>query len=346
MQLFLFGAGSTMGTLGLPGVEQFGREFERLVPDWRTSDQYRELARFVGEFISITGAATWRLDHFWRRLDYVAKLGEAIKNLGMLRDRGDASRELHRAVAAVYGPLDEAALERAWRSSDPFTLRDILGQVQAGDAVVSLNWDVLVEWLLVNCRLRGTAARAIQAPHARDASDVLLVKPHGSLSWRRPMQARTEPAFAWCNADGSPLTRAMTGADVSKDEHADIFYQPLLLGAVPVKSEVIREVQANQPHVHAHIIEQWRALCEALRDADELQVIGYSFPDEDAYGHFVLEEAARARDRIRTPLRVRLYEVDCKHKEVAERIGRTLNVDPNAVEAMGPVRAPDDLRRR
>jgi hypothetical protein len=275
-RLFLFGAGSTIGTSRLPGVKQFGAAFTRRCPSWWTDAKYSELAPFVAEMLGTPGASArdWDLDVLWTRLDYVAKLFPALENLGLLHDGGKASKALHRAITAVYGPLNERALLDAWNGPEPFALRDVLRQVEPGDVVVSLNWDVLVEWLLVTCRFPALSTRVVQVPHVARENDVCFAKPHGSLTWRRPMQL-PEPQFTWCNGDGSPLTRAMRPEDIRQD--GDVFYQPLLLGAVPIKSEILREVQASHSHVHGRVMEQWRALCEALRDADEFHVVGYGF---------------------------------------------------------------------
>jgi hypothetical protein len=343
MRLFLFGAGATIGTLGLPGVKQFGPALERCAPSWWSDAKYSKLARFVAEMRGTPGDSSgdWYLDELWTRLDYVAKLFPALESLGAQRDDGgEASQALHRAVAAVYGPLNEHALSEAWRGAEPFTLRAVLGQVQPGDVVVSLNWDVLVEWLLMNCRFPLRAARVVQMPHSSSAGDVRFVKPHGSLSWRRTMPAGLEPDFEWSNNDGSPLTRAMRPEDIRNE--SGVIYQPLLLGAIPIKSEILREVQGNEhSFVHSRVMEQWKALCEALRDSDELHVVGYSFPPEDGYGHFMLAEAARAR-RGR-PCRVLLHEVRARHDEVAARIASILGLACRDVLPQGPVQSPRSL---
>ena len=143
------------------------------------------------------------------------------------------------------------------------------------DVVVSFNYDTLVERL---AKRFGLALR-----HCRGAPRdfVKFLKPHGSVSW--PLHPVPSAVF-----DGEPLLHSL-----SEDMNND----PLLLGAVPIKSELLREVQiqCGTFDVFQAIMYQWRGIVEAVRDADELVVVGYSFPKEDLYGRFLFQQGVRRR---------------------------------------------------
>ena len=76
-----------------------------------------------------------------------------------------------------------------------------------------------------------------------------------------------------------------------------------MLGAVPIKSELIFEVQRfyGLP-VFDVVVQQWKTVVTAVREAEKLIVVGYSFPREDQYGRFLFREAVRLR---KNPLKLR-----------------------------------------
>jgi hypothetical protein len=90
-----------------------------------------------------------------------------------------------------------------------------------------------------------------------------------------------------------PLLDSLNVWDVVRGESGT---EPLVLGAVPLKSELIREVQCCYScNVFRVVTEQWRVVVEAVRDANVIVIVGYGFPPEDVYGRFLLEEGARQR---------------------------------------------------
>jgi hypothetical protein len=100
-----------------------------------------------------------------------------------------------------------------------------------------------------------------------------------------------------------------------------------VLGVVPIKSELLREMQEAHEagEVHEAIVRQWRAAVEATRRADEIAVVGYSFPPEDQYGSFLFYEAAR--NRKHKP-EVSFYELEASAFDVARRLVEVFGVWP------------------
>ena len=263
----------------------------------------------------------------------------------MLRNEkpnSDAPYAIRRAIAAVYAELGLELLTAAWSNDRAtFTLRDVLKSVQPADAVISFNWDVLIETLLTKREFMDL--KLFQAPATLDSRGVRFAKPLGSLSWRRRIGGlqdrrgrQKEELFEW-SKDGGPLLDPMRYGEI-KHEHG-VSHEPLMLGAVPIKSELIREIQHTHKYdcsfVFDRIVDQWQTLCRALQDADELYVVGYSFPSEDAYGGFLLREAARSR--VGRPLTVQIYETEPNRMAVESRIVQIVGASPAQIAWRGPV---------
>lgn len=326
MRLFICGAGTTIGTLELPGVAGFGRELVKKVPDWRS--KLPTLAAVVDalEPAHRRTEHDWDLDAAWTHLDYLAKLHKALEAMHF---PSSASHALHAALVAVYGELELERVRSAHDAGHPFTLSDELRRVTNGDVVVSFNWDVLVESLLLH-HLRNTpSTRVVQAPHKVLERCVEFAKPHGSFAWNRYDLGANDDNM------GPKLGPIPTPAEVLWTEHEHEFRkkkEPLLLGAVPIKSELIAEVDGPQ---HAVVMAQWATFLRGLTESDEICVLGYSFPKEDAYGRFLMREAIRRRTR---PIkRVDLHEVPGRFPVVRDAIVEVLGVSPRDVADRGPM---------
>ena len=163
-----------------------------------------------------------------------------------------------------------------------------------------------------------------------------LVKPHGSASWlmrtervierlwvRRsgsavieqrdvPMDRRT---IEWQSPGGEPLYNAMPEEDVEA-----LRKEPLVLGAVPIKSELLSEVQElnNAAEVYHLIQDQWHGVVTAIAAASLITVAGYSFPKEDQYGRFLMQEGVRQRRPGTGKVDVEFYELDGRPRELCE----------------------------
>ena len=221
----------------------------------------------------------------WSCLDWYAKLASALPRP---KPWNNESPDLKKALLDVFGERCDAA---AARVRDDSTLSRLLErEVSAGDVLVSFNYDTILERLatrhpvVLNARPRGT-------------SGVAFAKPHGSMSWTLDLTTNT---LEWLAPDGTPHLQSRSNIDV------DAGGEPLVLGAVPIKSELIREVQVAVPEVYGAVASQWRALVDALRDATAVVVVGYSFPSEDVYGRFLFREALALRT---TPVDVEFYEL-------------------------------------
>jgi hypothetical protein len=316
MKAFFFGAGSSYGTLeGKPACPPLAKDFgDFLRKQSGFPEKYPNLAMaalHVGKHLSRIG-----LEELWTCIDYYAKLsGDANCALGDTPPwLGPAVHELKgQALLWLYGRRCDDAAD-ALADSDGYTLGDLLkNQIKNGDVVASFNYDTVVERL---ARRFGLSLR-----HCRGAAQsfVKFAKPHGSASW--PLWHLPSAVM-----DGEPLFDSLR-EDMNND--------PLVLGAVPIKSELLREIQFHYGvcDVFKVIMQQWRGVVEAVRDADELVVIGYSFPKEDQYGRFLLQEAMRMRE---SPLRkIEYFNLNKESEDsMRELFGRV------EIVWKGPVTAP------
>lgn len=80
-----------------------------------------------------------------------------------------------------------------------------------------------------------------------------------------------------------------------RESSRDSGVQPLLLGAVPIKSELLAEIQKNHEPAFDTINLQWREAVQAISRAEQLTILGYGFPPEDQYGRFLFREASARR---------------------------------------------------
>lgn len=306
MKAFLLGAGASRGTFQssatpVPVAAEFGKVLHSINRSWRK--KYPALFKVVSHLK--LPLANWSLEPVWSCMDYYAKLEQAIP-----RRRGwkHESPQLKKALLDVYGRRCDQAADRL-PLTDGYTLGHLLKRtLKPGDALISFNYDTIVERL---AHRFGHKLQSVCAEKRKNA--ISLAKPHGPLcstSWTLALSTgRVTSALA----NGAPLRDSLAPRDVDRRR------EPVLLGTVPIKSELIREVQTcmNSPDVFSIITKHWRALVEGVRDADRLIIVGYGFPKEDQYGRFLIQEGMRLRGRAPT---IEFYELKEKKRERAQNI--------------------------
>lgn len=310
MRAFFFGAGSSAGTLETwperpPVSTKFGETLGERYALWeREYPGLAEVVRHLGRPIEQLS-----LEDVWTHIDYWAKLGAILPSQPQWNPA--AVWDLKRVLLRLYGgSCDRAASQIPL--SDVFTLGDLFSrQIKPGDVLVSFNYDTIVE------RLAGRYGHTLIPPGAKaDPRALVLAKPHGSASWRMDWRNRR---VLWTELDNKVAASSMEESDVGRDQ------EPLLLGAVPIKSELVREVQRTYfPDVWDVVTAQWQVALRAIRDADALVFVGYGFPSEDHYGCFLFKQAARSRG-VGAPLAVEFYElpdrVSCVQTAIVDALG-------------------------
>ena len=306
MKAVFLGAGSSCGTLRdssvcPPVAADFGSQLAKRAPCWAT--KYPALAG-VARHLGIELPYSC-LEQIWTCIDYYAKLNPALPCQSWLKD---APRELTQALLCLYGRTCDWVADKLPLTED-YTLGRLVKELKLGDVVVSFNYDTLFERLAVRCRPR-LPLRTFSRELRRDV--VNFVKPHGSTSWCLDFNKRCLFSAA---DDGSPLLDSLAEEDV------DCTRAPLLLGAVPIKSELIQEVQAQYgvSEVFDAVVRQWKAVVAAVSQAKAIVVLGYRFPPEDQYGRFLLAEGMRLRPKS-MPVNVDYYELERCREDTSRSI--------------------------
>ena len=226
------------------------------------------------------------LEQIWTCIDYHVKFRGTFTVHWSFRP--DVT-QLKSALLDLYGKRCDR-LGRRLTLSNEYTLGQIAKSIVVGVTLVSFNYDTLVENLVFK---RKKELQLRHCPGAPADGVVRVVKPHGSASWDLNDLKREV-------TDGPPILESLAGVVDS---------EPLVLGAVPLKSELIAEVQCyhRSYRVFDVILRHWRGVADAIRDADRLVVLGYSFPGEDTYARFFFREAMR--ERKQPSLDVEYYEL-------------------------------------
>ena len=316
MKVFFIGAGASKGTFHstdtlVPVAAEFSKALQDINPQWPS--HYPALFKIVGHLD--LPLANWGLEPVWTCMDYYAKLQKAIPN--SLPWTGEhPSRQMKKALLEVYGKRCDDAADQL-PLTDSYTLGQLIkNELNPGDIIISFNYDTIVERLAH--RLGGHTLLSVYAQEQNRKKGITLVKPHGSTSWTLDLNRiinGSHQCVISVGEHGEVLLDSLESTDV------DNCREPLVLGAVPIKSELIREVQVqlhdgSRP-VFDTIIRQWRTVVEAIRDADSVVVVGYSFPQEDRYGRFLLKEGIRLRS---SELTVEFFELEDKKPEREEAI--------------------------
>jgi len=332
-RVIIVGAGASAGTLSAenaPICRDFGKVLQRKVPRWRVA--YPNLSSCVEYLCGVlpgTDPGDWSLDRVWGAIDNQYKLFGILHHDGF-PDRSTivcAGFELKKAVCAVYGDQLRERIDQAARGNG--TLKAVLGATEPNDCIVSLNYDNLVERLL-----SALGKEFVQPKNERSSfgDGLILVKPHGSLTWWRRLfgrgtdeiEIRTEPLRE------SEIQLPGNGKDVE--------VQPGIIGPVPHKTELLYEQRENLSRlVQAH----WSLARRSFASADVIDVVGYSFPEEDDHAMLIFQRAAYlSRERRGGPVEVRVYQRDeGEYERVRENLKRNVFHSSEANYSFrGPVR--------
>ena len=155
-----------------------------------------------------------------------------------------------------------------------------------GSAVITFNWDVLVEKALSEIDARWS--------YDLSARDVSVIKPHGSINWNGYRREELQPYYqGWQQlGDGSQLCydRNKPFADpFPQDVNADLRY-------------VIYPGDPELPNEDIDVAWLWKRAADAIKRSASIVFIGYSLPEYDSYAReFLLENARGKRLQAYTP---------------------------------------------
>jgi hypothetical protein len=331
MKVLLLGAGASRGTfrfdrMPVPVSSEFGEVLNAVAPEW--FKKYPDLPKTVAHLR--LNPVCWSLEDVWGCVDYYSKFYfEPDHDLSILRDPPIWQRpgDVKKALLDVFGKRCDLAAEQL-PTDQSFTLGTLLSDLQPDDLLVSFNYDTVVERL---ARKFGHNLRSVESTSSRAGSGPSFAKPHGSCSWL----ACDDDRSVRSTDDGAPLLDSLVSATLRDGEN------PLVLGAVPMKTELIREVHTacdgsgrSWRSLFATIAAQWRAVVEGVRSAEKIIAVGYSFPADDAYGRFLFREALRPR---RSRPVVEFFELHDRAADRAADIMRVFRCHAEELRYRGPV---------
>jgi hypothetical protein len=145
--------------------------------------------------------------------------------------------ELKRAIVFRYGSRCEDAAKAIGRSTHCTLVHFLRDRVKPGDAIISFNYDTVVERLAKRLGLKLTHCLG-RPPRGK----VRFAKPHGSVSWQIGDLPVSVPR--------PPMLRSLSATNI---ETGNARTEPLVPGAVPIKSELIWV-----------LVERWRFPCSSL----------------------------------------------------------------------------------
>jgi hypothetical protein len=277
---YFLGAGASVAETGEPAVTEDLLAHALRSPPRNTAPETLGAAQDLVGFLAPDGD-TPSIDDVLSLIDVAVFRNGALSPEWSPRRLADVRRDLEHLMYAHI----EATLHRKERRNGPLT--GLLRSCEStSTAVVTLNWDCLVERSF--CRFMGRSEGVIDyrvaclTPDGRaypvDAGALLVLKPHGSLSW------------GLC-----PLCGCLV-ADLVKPQR---FHQkrkcPVCLHTA---LEFILVPPAFTNHSTPWLLDAvWDEVERAIRGSDRVIFIGYSFPPQDVDVRFHVVRALAQRDR-------------------------------------------------
>jgi hypothetical protein len=185
--------------------------------------------------------------------------------------------------------------------------RDFAKRVQKDDVIVTFNYDVALENELIRTKLfrvRGGYGSSLPVEWTEDNSDVVVLKPHGSINWN-----------GWLGAPG-----VFTPGDRLRDHPIVDNKDPVLVGyparvlderfgngqvvdtsitVILPASEKRYSVQTSDGDEWVPFYESlWSQAAESLQQSDRIVMIGYSMPAADHRPRALLLWCANKRAEV------------------------------------------------
>ena len=142
--VFIAGAGCSRGTLDgheclrPPIAKDFVTDLKSRVPDWAV--EYPGISKVVEHIEKTTQDVG--LEELWTCIDLHAKFPEAFPI--SWEPRGPVVRELKSLLVRMYGSSCDQLADMV-SSTDPCTVATIAREIQAGDSLISFNYDTVIE---------------------------------------------------------------------------------------------------------------------------------------------------------------------------------------------------------
>jgi hypothetical protein len=281
-RVFLLGAGASK-SWGLPLTNE-------LFPLALTGVKKRASRDLIRKFIQYQYPhfrKRWKnyppFEEFLSLVDVYLEFADVIKrgHSFSIEDVRQIRKELLLAISAVlHGARSGAAHSNVRRFAQV---------LRPGDAVITFNWDLLIEEALYDM---GT-----DWEYGLQEKAISILKPHGSLDWYHRAELSIKPELFF------PLNRRFRKIVVFRSFRAPRVEDP----AVPV----ILPPVVNKKIEYKELQSIWRDAWLALRHAAEIYILGYSLPAEDLNARFTIRSAIRGNEKLeRHKLRITVVNPD------------------------------------
>lgn len=249
-------------------------------------------------------------------IDLLLSTGEVAVPMFSTKQMEDLRALLEESIIqSIEGSADaEGASQRLDRVTD-WILN--VGDEGPPLTIVSTNYDTVIETLLFG-KIQMDPVLEIQTAvdlgfswrehsgggylepvnHPPPSPRVRIFKLHGSVSWLKcPLCG-----FVYVNTIGSVIQQAFREDKVDHANTCVCGHGPVR--AVIVAPSMVRSIQDPD------LLTIWRSALEAMREADEWIIAGYSLPPEDVAIRSILIRACHGRGRKGNPPRIRVVQKD------------------------------------
>jgi hypothetical protein len=285
-RVFVLGAGASKAC-GLPlASELLAHVFQN--DDLRYRNRLIEFIQYVYPRFDARWGNYPNIEEFLSLVEVVLTFNEKVKSkhkfetpeIRKLRD------DLLKAIAALL--YRDGAAARV-KGSPIFHFAE---QLNRSDAVITFNWDLLLERALVELKIDWRYDR-----NEKDQRKLTLLKPHGSIDWfdRNEIEFKRGLTSLLMADVGAIRVYPYFGPPQSRRR-----VLPVIIPPISSKKWKYKEFDGL-----------WRQTWHYLRHADEIYLLGFSLPPEDLHIRFVMRSAVRANEKNRsTPMKFKLVNPD------------------------------------
>lgn len=192
------------------------------------------------------------------------------------------ARELHRDLKFAITRLLVTVAKAAEASGKLASNAYLDAVIQPGNVVITSNWDLLLER---TAEVRGVPVRRSGKP---SASDMLLLKLHGSIDWlewgqRRPRSAEALDDFATIRETKRRIALPADGADelvrirIGNSQWGQCWQR---IKARTEEPFIVTMYRGKGAELSA-LAEVWTDAYSALSHAKSIEIVGYSLPPDD-----------------------------------------------------------------
>jgi hypothetical protein len=283
-RVFLLGAGASKAC-GLPLTNEL---LPTVLPALKTKSLRKRTADFL-KYLYPYFEPRWRnypnLEELLSLMDVYADFSSKVKSSHKFEPH-EVEELKDDLLAAITASLSAKTESIKIRKTQFFRLARLL---RPGDAVVTFNWDLLVEKALTELGLDWS--------YELEKNTVALLKPHGSIDW--------------FDGDKTKIKTSLT-SPVIDDIGALRVFQKFRMPRIgsPITPVIVPPL-VNKKWKYLEFDRIWRSTWRALRTANDIHIIGFSLPPEDLHVRFVIRSAIRINEQTRSaPLRVTVVNPD------------------------------------